>query len=98
MLSLAWLPVTRLECRRMLRGLASSRVTPREVRSGAAAGGGRVSRGKLLFNVWALCNTGGGRSSRRSMGFCDEGAGLYILLEVGDRSYDGRFKEKLWKV
>ena len=54
MLSLAWLPVTRLECRRMLRGLASSRVTPREVRSGAAAGGGRVSRGKLLFNVWAF--------------------------------------------
>ena len=71
MLSLAWLPVTRLECRRMLRGLASSRVTPREVRSGAAAGGGRV-RGKLIIsNVWVLCNTGGGRRSRRSIiGFC----------------------------
>ena len=54
MLSLAWLPVTRLECRRMLRGLASSRVTPREVRSGAAAGGGRV-RGKLIIsNVWVF--------------------------------------------
>ena len=49
MLSLAWLPVTRLECRRMLRGLASSRVAPREVRSGAAAGGGRV-RDKLIIS------------------------------------------------
>ena len=54
MLSLAWLPVTRLECRRMFRGLASSRETPREVRSGAAAGGGRV-RGKLLISdVWVF--------------------------------------------
>ena len=80
----------------MLRGLASSRVTPREVRSGAAAGGGRV-RGKLIIsNVWVLCNTGGGRRSRRSIiskAFAvrrklNNCTSLLLLLQVGGTRHD----------